>query len=112
MKLRSSLVVGVVAFIAMASGLACSESSFQPVAYGAQPWEPPAGWNEPPCAVGYYEPINSCKGCTGISYALCDGISFTQCVCGGPFWPGATCPTGVACSANDFPPFNWIQFPD
>ena|ERR1700690_2118264 len=114
-KVRSSLIVGVAAFMAVAAGLACSENSFQPITEGAQPWEPPSGWNEPPCSTGYYEPIDSstCQGCNGkIAYALCVGISFTQCSCGGPYWPGAVCPKTVACSGNDFPPFNWIQFPD
>jgi hypothetical protein len=114
MNVRSSFIFGVAALMATAAGLACSEDSgsFQPVAYGAQPWDPPSTWNEPPCVVGYYIAIQTCKGCTGISYALCDGISFSQCVCGGPFWPGAMCPTNTVCSDNDFPPINWLQFPD
>jgi hypothetical protein len=114
-KVRSSLIVGVAAFMAVAAGLGCSESAFQPITEGAQPWVPPSGWNELPCSTGYYEPIDSgtCKGCTGaIAYALCVGTSFTQCTCGGPYWPGAVCPKGTPCSGNDFPPFNWIQFPD
>lgn len=116
-KVRSSLIVGVAAFMAVAAGLACSENSFQPITEGAQPWDPlsVSGWNEPPCSTGYYEPIDSstCKGCTEkIAYALCVGTSFTQCTCGGPYWPGAVCPKGTPCSGNDFPPFNWIQFPD
>jgi hypothetical protein len=115
-KVRSSFIVGVAAFMAVAAGLACSENSFQPITEGAQPWEPPSDWTEPPCSTGYYALIpdpTSCKGCTGeISYALCVGTSFTQCTCGGPYWPGAVCPKGTVCSGNDFPPFNWIQFPD
>jgi len=81
-KVRSSLIVGVAAFMAVAAGLGCSESAFQPITEGAQPWVPPSGWNELPCSTGYYEPIDSgtCKGCTGaIAYALCVGTSFTQC---------------------------------
>jgi hypothetical protein len=116
-KVRSSLIVGAAAFMAVAAGLACSESSFQPITEGARPWEPPSGWNEPPCSTGYYAVVipdpRSCQGCTGeISYALCVGTSFTQCTCGGPYWPGAVCPKTYTCSGNDFPPFNWIQFPD
>jgi hypothetical protein len=116
MNVRSSFIVGVAAFIAAAASLSCYEraQSFQPVAYGAQPWNPPLGWDpEPPCVVGYYVAIDTCSGCsTPISYALCDGISFSQCVCGGPFWPGAICPQTFACSTNDFPPFGWIEFTD
>jgi|SRR5208283_4374375 len=111
---RSSFIFGVAAFIAAAAGPACSESSFQPITYGAKPWSPPPTWDEPPCTVGYYVAIvgETCDGCTGTSYALCTGISFTQCVCGGPFWPGATCPANAACADNDFPPFGWQQSPD
>jgi len=39
-KVRSSLIVGAAAFMAVAAGLACSESSFQPITEGAQPWVP------------------------------------------------------------------------
>jgi hypothetical protein len=110
---RASFIVGIAFLMAILSGFGCYESPrpFQPVAYGAQPWQPPPGWDpEPPCATGYFVAINSCTGCTGISYALCTGISFTQCVCGGPFWPGAMCPQTFVCTSDDFPPFNWLEF--
>jgi hypothetical protein len=122
---RSSFIVGVAAFLAAASGLGCYENSgsFQPVAYGARPWTPPDGWypDDPPyypCATGYYIAIdaNTCidpstrKGCTGpVAYALCTGVTHTQCTCGGPFWPGVECPKSVVCCPNDFPPFNWLE---
>ena len=113
MNVRSSFILGVAAFVATAAGLACYEkpNSFQPVTYGAQPWNPPPDWDpEPACAVGYYVAIDTCPGCTGISYALCTGVTFTQCACGGPFWPGAECPKSLGCSPDDFPPFNWLEF--
>jgi hypothetical protein len=112
-NVRSSFIVGVAAFLVTAIGLGCYErpQSFQPVANGAQPWDPPAGWDpEPPGATGYYVAIDTCNGCTGISYALCAGVTFTQCVCGGPFWPGAECPKSLVCCLNDFPPFNWLEY--
>src|SRR5450432_4912251 len=113
MKVRCAFLVGV-AFAAAAASQGCSETGpFQPVAYGAKPWQPPAGWDpEPTCAVGYYVAIDSCSGCTGISYALCDGIRFSQCACGRSAWPGATCPQTFACSVDDFPPQNWMEFTD
>ena len=114
MQVRCVLGVGVAAFMA-ATAPACSQSSssFQPVAYGAKPWEPPAGWDPiPACVVGYYVAIDSCKDCTGISYALCDGSQFSQCVCGGSFSSGATCPQTFDCSTDDFPPPNWMEFTD
>ena len=84
--------------------------AFQPVADGAKPWDPPAGWDpEPPCVTGCYVAIDSCNGCKGISYALCTGGTFTQCACGGPFWPGVECPNSLVCCANDFPPYNWME---
>ena len=114
-NLRSSVILGVAALLATVSGLSCYErpDSFQPITYGAKPWNPPAGWDpEPACATGYYVAINTCEGCKDISYALCTGTIFTQCVCGGPFWPGATCPQQFVCAADDFPPFNWVEFTD
>ena len=111
MNVRFSFIV--VALMAAAAGVGCYErpESFQPVASGAKPWDPPAGWNpQPACAVGYYIAIDSCPGCTGISYALCTGVTFTQCVCGGPFWPGVTCPQTLVCTADDFPPNYWLEF--
>jgi len=117
MNVRSSLIAGVAAFIAVAASLACSpDNSFQPITYGARPWHPPAGWNQEtaglaPCVTGYYVAIDSCQGCTTpISYALCVGHSFTQCVCGGPAWPGAMCPHSLVCCSNDFPPYNWAEY--
>jgi len=68
------------------------------------PWDP-----EPPCVTGYYVAIDSCPGCTGVSYALCTGFTFTQCVCGGPFWPGVQCAKSLVCCPNDFPPYNWLE---
>lgn len=114
MNLRFSFIVGVAAFVA-AAGLGCYErpSSFQPATTGAKPWQPPAGWFADQyytCATGYYVAIDSCDGCTGISYALCAGVTFTQCVCGGSFWPGVECPKTVVCCPNDFPPFNWLEY--
>ncbi len=107
-------VLGVAAFLGAAAGPACSDSNaFQPVAYGAKPWAPPPGWDpEPPCSTGYYVAIDSCEGCTGISYALCVGDSFTQCVCGTTFSLGAMCPQTLPCSTDDFPPQNWTEFTD
>jgi hypothetical protein len=120
MNLRSSTVVGVAALMAAATGLSCYESpqSFQPITTGAKPWtpqdipnyDPNNPWNpEPSCTTGYYVAIDSCPGCTGISYALCTGATFTQCVCGGPFWPGVQCPKSLVCCPNDFPPYNWQE---
>jgi|SRR5664279_1468495 len=124
-KGRDRLVVGVFAVIAAAILPACSiESSFQPLAYGAKPWTPPAGWDpqpnpggQPGCPAGYYIAIRSCDGCQDISYALCDAAAFTQCVCGGPPWKypsssGSACPQGLSCNADDFPPPNWLEFAD
>jgi hypothetical protein len=111
----SSFIVGIAALVATAAGLACSGNpdAFQPVAYGAKPWSPPAGWDpEPVCSSGYFVAIHTCNGCPAISYALCDGMAFTQCVCGGPFWPGAICPAQFVCADDDFPPYSWIEFTD
>ena len=44
-----------------------------------------------------------------VSYALCTGFTFTQCVCGGPFWPGVQCAKSLVCCPNDFPPYNWLE---
>jgi hypothetical protein len=113
-KVRSSFIVGV-AFMATAAGLSCYDSpKFQPITSGAKPWTPPNDPNnpwdpEPPCVTGYYVAIDNCPGCTGVSYALCTGVTFTQCVCGGPFWPGVECPKSLVCCPNDFPPYNWLE---
>jgi hypothetical protein len=141
MNVRSSFIVGVAVLTATTSGLACYEGppssshgscridggqtyyeipgSFQPITYGAKPWNPQKDipnydpnnpWDpEPPCVTGYYVAIDSCPCCTGISYALCTGVTFTQCVCGGPFWPGVQCPKSLVCCPNDFPPYNWLE---
>jgi len=80
-NLRSSVILGVAALLATVSGLSCYErpDSFQPITYGAKPWNPPAGWDpEPACATGYYVAINTCEGCKDISYALCTGTIFTS----------------------------------
>jgi hypothetical protein len=61
---------------------------------------------------GYFVAIDTCQGCTGISYALCDGDQFSQCVCGGSFSSGASCPQQLPCSTDDFPPPNWVEFTD
>jgi hypothetical protein len=126
MNLRFSITVGVAALMAAATGLSCYESpqSFQPITTGAKPWnpqdipnyDPNNPWNPQPTAggegptTGYYVAIDSCPGCTGVSYALCTGVTFTQCVCGGPFWPGVQCPKSLVCCPNDFPPYNWLEF--
>ena len=112
MKVRS--IIASAAFLA-AIPLACSDSaeSFQAATYGAKPWQPPPGWNpQPPCPTGYYVAIDTCPGCTAISYALCVGQRFSQCVCGQSFTPGAMCPQTFACSADDFPPQGWMEFID
>jgi hypothetical protein len=111
-KVRCLFVASVAALIGAAAAVACSDSSFQPLAYGAEPWAPPEGWAPDACATGYYVAIESCEGCTGISYALCDGTKFTECVCGSPFTAGATCPQTLPCSTTDFPPHNWAEFTD
>ena len=115
-RMKGRFIFAAATFLAAATHLAaCSGSpnAFQPIAYGAKPWQPPPGWDpEPPCSTGYYVAIDSCPGCTGISYALCVGDNFSQCVCGGPFTPGATCPQTLACSVDDFPPQNWTEFTD
>ena len=120
-KKRSRFVVMVATLAAAVVGAGCAGAgAFQPLTYGAKPWNPPAGWDPEPtsgglpgyCPVGYYVAIDSCTGCTAISYALCDGASFTQCVCGGPFWSGATCPGNLSCGPNDFPPTNWTEYGD
>ncbi len=112
MNARSSRLVGMTLLFAATATLGCYDppQDFQPAAYGAKPWDPPAGWDpEPPCASGYYVAIDSCPGCSGISYALCTGVTFTQCVCGGPSWPGVECPKSLVCCADDFPPVNWLE---
>ncbi|MES1206023.1 MAG: hypothetical protein ABUS79_08805 [Pseudomonadota bacterium] len=113
MTARASRLIAITAVLAAGTlDLACYDRTedFQPAAYGAKPWDPPDGWDpEPPCATGYYVAIDSCPGCSGISYALCTGTAFTQCVCGGPAWPGVECPKALVCCANDFPPVNWLE---
>ena len=116
MNVRYPFIVVVAVFMAVATGLSCYESpqSFQPITTGAKPWTPPNDPNnpwdpEPPCVTGYYVAIDSCPGCTGVSYALCTGFTFTQCVCGGPFWPGVQCAKSLVCCPNDFPPYNWLE---
>ncbi|HVZ87869.1 MAG TPA: hypothetical protein VHG72_12920 [Polyangia bacterium] len=113
---RAVSVLGMVgALAASLFGVGCGQGPdvFQPVAYGARPWSPPPGWDpEPPCETGYYVAIDSCPGCTGISYALCTGTNFTQCTCGGSFTPGATCPQTFVCGPDDFPPQDWMEFTD
>ena len=119
MNARSSRLVAIAALFAATAGLSCYErpQDFQPAAYGARPWTPPDGWypDDPPyypCATGYYVAIDAktCTGCTGpVAYALCTGVTHTQCTCGGPFWPGVECPKSVVCCPNDFPPFNWLE---
>ena len=116
MNVRYPFIVVVAVFMAVATGLSCYESpqSFQPITTGAKPWTPPNDPNnpwdpEPPCVTGYYVAIDSCPGCTGVSFALCTGSTFTQCVCGGPFWPGVQCAKSVVCCPNDFPPYNWLE---
>jgi hypothetical protein len=113
MNAQSSRMVAIAAvLVAAAAAPSCYErpQDFQPVADGAKPWNPPDGWDpEPPCVTGYYVAIDNCAGCSGISYALCTGVTFTQCVCGGPFWPGVECPKSLVCCPDDFPPDNWLE---
>ena len=112
MNARSSPIVAIAALMAATTSLSCYDrpQDFQPAAYGAKPWNPPPGWDpEPPGATGYYVAIDSCPGCTGISYALCTGVTFDQCVCGGSFWPGVECPKSLVCCPDDFPPLNWLE---
>lgn len=106
-------VWAAVSLAAAGAGCVNDPNAFQPIAYGARPWQPPPGWDpEPACSTGYFVAIDSCPGCSEISYALCVGNVFDQCVCGGPSWPGAICPQGLPCSENDFPPRNWLEFTD
>lgn len=108
-------IARVAVLLGTGAALACSQSSstFQPVAAGARPWDPPAGWDPiPTCSTGYFIAIDTCPGCTGVSYALCDGSRFSQCVCGGSFSSGATCPNQVPCTSSDYPPQNWTEFAD
>jgi hypothetical protein len=101
------------ALAAGAAGCVNDPNAFQPIAYGARPWQPPPGWDpQPACSTGYFVAIDSCPGCSGISYALCVGNAFHQCACGGPSWPGAICPQQLVCSKDDFPPRNWLEFTD
>jgi len=125
-KGRCLFVVGVALFIAVAMGAGCSNDEFQPLTYGAKPWTPPPEWNPQPlnsgggltqCPAGYFIAIRSCEGCANISYALCDGWIFSQCVCGGPAWKyptvgGSTCPRLLTCNSGDFPPPNWLEYVD
>jgi hypothetical protein len=114
MKVRCLLAAAAATFVAAAVALACSQSAapFQPIVYGAEPWTPPEGWSPDACATGYFIAIDTCKGCTGTSYALCTGLSYTECVCGGPFSSGATCPQTLPCTATDFPPPTWTEYTD
>jgi hypothetical protein len=106
-------LVASVAFLAAAIPACGDPNAFQPITKGAKPWTPPAGWApQLQCAVGYFVTIDTCPGCTGISYALCTGDSFNQCTCGQPFTPGAQCPAQFHCSPDDFPPQGWQEFTD
>jgi len=110
-RMKKRFVVASLAFLAAAVQACQDPNAFQPITYGAKPWQPPACWAPTwQCATGYYVAVDSCPGCTGVSYALCSGDAFDQCVCGGPFTPGATCPAQIHCAVNDFPPQNWIDF--
>jgi len=114
-KVRYPWAVGVAALLTGVCVPACSESSFQPIAFDAKAWIPPAGWNpEPACVSGYYVAINgdSCGCSEPLAYALCVGSAFTQCACGSAFSPGATCPQGLSCDTNDFPPQGYTEFTD
>jgi hypothetical protein len=121
-KVSCRWTIGVAVLLGAACGLACSQNAFQPIAYGAKPWQPPLGWKPEqmqagqPCVVGYYIAIDSCEGCTGISYALCTGQRFDQCACGTSYvpgtLPGSMCPQTLVCSADDLPPQGWQEFTD
>jgi hypothetical protein len=110
---RVGFIVATAAFLTAISQGCGDPNAFQPITYGAKPWQPPTGWAPGlQCAVGYYVTIDTCPGCTCLSYALCTGVDFNQCVCGSPFTPGATCPNQFHCAADDFPPQNWLEFTD
>ena len=114
-RTKVRFLVATAALLGAAALEACSgdANSFQPITYGAKPWQPPPGWDpQPPCSTGYFVAIDTCPGCTGISYALCTGVDFNQCACGSPFTPGAICPNQFHCAPNDFPPQNWQEFTD
>ncbi len=112
-RLKVRFIVAWAALLAAASAACSDPNAFQPITYGAKPWTPPADWApEEQCAVGYFVAIDTCLGCTGISYALCTGVDFNQCTCGSPFTPGAMCPNQFHCAPNDFPPQNWQEFTD
>jgi uncharacterized membrane protein YgcG len=115
MRVRSKvgLILASVAFLAATVSACGDQNAFQPIAYGAKPWTPPADWApQTQCAAGYYVTIKTCPGCTGLSYALCTGVDFNQCTCGSPFTPGAYCPNQFHCAADDFPPQGWQEFTD
>jgi hypothetical protein len=111
-RLKVRFMVASAALLAAASAACGDPNAFQPITAGAKPWTPPAGWApDEQCAVGYYVTIETCPGCTEpLSYALCTGVDFNQCVCGSPFTPGAICPNEFHCPPNDFPPQNWQEF--
>jgi hypothetical protein len=112
-RLKLRFIVAFAALVAAASAACSDPNAFQPIAYGAKPWTPPTGWAPGmQCAVGYFITIDSCPGCTGLSYALCTGVDFNQCTCGSSFTPGAYCPNQFFCAPNDFPPQGWQEFTD
>jgi hypothetical protein len=112
-RFKVRFIVAAAALLVAASSACTDPNAFQPIATGAQPWQPPCDFQpDSQCTVGYYIAIDSCPGCTGISYALCNGDAFDQCVCGGPYTPGATCPNQISCSDDDFPPQGWLEFTD
>jgi hypothetical protein len=117
MRARMSLyfVVACAVCLAVTAGACVDNNAFQPITTGAKPWTGPAGFGSTAqftCAPGYYVAIDSCPGCTGISYALCTGQTFDQCVCGGPPWPGGYCPNQLPCAPDNFPPIGWLEYTD
>jgi len=110
---KMRFIVASVAFFAAVIPACEDPNQFQPITDGAKPWTPPACFHGAPnqnCAVGYYVAIDSCPDCTGVSYALCTGYTFDQCVCGQPYTPGAQCPLQIHCGENEFPPQNWLDY--
>jgi hypothetical protein len=107
------LIVFSAVFLALVNPACSDPNAFQPIATGAQPWTPPAGFAPmSQCSVGYYIAIDSCPGCADVSYALCNGDKFNQCICGTAYTPGTICPNQIHCPDNDWPPQGWFEFTD
>ena len=114
-RMNLRIAIACAACLVVGSGACVDNNAFQPITTGAKPWQGPAGFaasGQYVCAVGYYIAIDSCSGCSGISYALCTGDTFDQCVCGSPPWPGGSCPNQLQCAPNNFPPIGWQEYSD